>query len=133
VGSADIARRLMDYGFHAPTLSFPVHETLMVEPTESESKEELDRFAEAMIQIRKEVDLIKDGPYTSEDNPVLNAPHTAEECLMPEWKHTYTRETAAYPLNWVRENKFWTWTGAIDNGYGDRHLVCTCDPIESYE
>ncbi|MFO7880185.1 MAG: aminomethyl-transferring glycine dehydrogenase [Bacteroidota bacterium] len=133
VSSADIARRLMDYGFHAPTLSFPVHETLMVEPTESESKEELDRFIEAMIQIRKELDKIKDGTWTADDNPVINAPHTAEECLSKDWNHSYERETAAYPLTWVRENKFWTWTGAIDNGYGDRNLVCTCDPIEAYE
>ncbi len=132
VSSADIARRLMDYGFHAPTLSFPVHETLMVEPTESESKEEIDRFAEAMIQIRKELDLIKEGKYTMEDNPVLNSPHTANECIANEWEHVYDRETAAFPLKWIRENKFWPYVGKIDNGYGDRNLMCTCDPIENY-
>ena len=133
VSSADIARRLMDYGFHAPTLSFPVHETLMVEPTESESKEELDRFAEAMIQIRKELDLIREGKYTHEDNPVVNSPHTANECVADEWNHIYGRDTAAFPLKWLRENKFWPYTGKIDNGYGDRNLMCTCDPIENYE
>ncbi len=133
VSAGNIAKRLMDYGFHAPTLSFPVHETLMVEPTESESKLELDHFIEAMIQIRKELDNIKDGTYTTEDNPVINAPHTAEECLSSEWNHAYDRETAAYPLNWVRENKFWTWTAEIDQGYGDRHLVCTCETLEAYK
>ncbi len=133
VSSADIARRLMDYGFHAPTLSFPVHETLMVEPTESESKAELDRFAETLIQIRKELDLIKEGKYTAEDNPLVNSPHTADECAGDEWNHVYSRETAAFPLAWIRENKFWPYVGKIDNGYGDRNLMCTCDPIESYE
>jgi glycine dehydrogenase len=133
VSAGNIAKRLMDYGFHAPTLSFPVHETLMVEPTESESKLELDHFIEAMIEIRKELDKIKDGTYSAEDNPVINAPHTAEECLSSEWNHAYNRETAAYPLKWVRENKFWTWTAEIDQGYGDRNLVCTCEPLEPYK
>ncbi|MGC9330427.1 MAG: aminomethyl-transferring glycine dehydrogenase [Bacteroidales bacterium] len=133
VSAGNIAKRLMDFGFHAPTLSFPVHETLMVEPTESESKKELDHFIEAMIQIRKELDKIKDGTYTADDNPVINAPHTAEECLSSDWKHAYDRKTAAYPLNWVRENKFWTWTAEIDQGYGDRHLFCTCETLEAYK
>ncbi|MFO7790850.1 MAG: aminomethyl-transferring glycine dehydrogenase [Bacteroidota bacterium] len=133
VSAGNIAKRLMDYGFHAPTLSFPVHETLMVEPTESESKEELDHFIEAMIQIRKELDKIKDGTYSADDNPVINAPHTAEECLKSDWDHSYDRETATYPLNWVRENKFWTWTAEIDQGYGDRNLFCTCETLESYK
>jgi len=133
VSSADVAKRLMDFGFHAPTLSFPVHETLMVEPTESESKEELDRFIEAMIQIRKELDMVKEGKYSMEDNPVINAPHTAVECVSNKWEHKYERELAAFPLDWIRENKFWPYVGKIDNGYGDRNLMCTCDPIESYE
>jgi glycine dehydrogenase len=132
VSSADVARRLMDYGFHAPTLSFPVHETLMVEPTESEGKAELDRFVDAMIQIRKEVDMIKEGKYTADDNPLVQAPHTAGECISETWNHNYSRDTAAFPLDWIRENKFWPYVGKIDNGYGDRNLMCTCDPIESY-
>jgi glycine dehydrogenase len=133
VGTGDIAQRLMDYGFHAPTLSFPVHETLMVEPTESESKEELDRFIETMIQIHKELDLIKEGKYSVDDNPILNSPHTVGECVSSEWKHSYDRETAAFPLEWIRENKFWPYVGAVDNGYGDRNLVCSCKDTESYK
>lgn len=133
VGAADIAHRLMDYGFHAPTLSFPVHETLMVEPTESESKEELDRFIDSMISIRKELDAIKSGEQTAEDNVISESPHTAEECCSDKWEHAYSRQEAAYPLKWISENKFWPSVGKIDNGYGDRHLMCTCDPIESYK
>ncbi len=132
VEAADIARRLMDFGFHAPTLSFPVHETLMVEPTESESLQELDRFVEAMKAIKNECEAIKAGKLDKEDNPLRNAPHTQFECVASEWNHKYTREQAAFPLNWVKENKFWPYVGKIDNGYGDRNLMCTCDPIESY-
>ncbi len=132
IESADIARRLMDYGFHAPTLSFPVHETLMVEPTESESKQELDRFVQAMKTIKEECEAIKNGKYSIDDNPVKNAPHTQFECVASEWNHCYTREVASFPLEWVKENKFWPYVAKIDNGYGDRNLVCTCDPIESY-
>lgn len=132
VESADIARRLMDYGFHAPTLSFPVHETLMVEPTESESKQELDRFIEAMKTIKEECEAISFGKFSSNDNPVKNAPHTQFECISSEWQHGYSREQAAFPLEWIKENKFWPYVAKIDNGYGDRNLVCTCDPIESY-
>ncbi len=132
VEAGDIARRMMDYGFHAPTLSFPVHETLMVEPTESESMAELDRFIETLIKIKEECEAIKSGKADKEDNLLKMAPHTAAEVCGNEWKHAYSREDAAFPLVWVRENKFWPWVGKVDGGYGDRHLVCTCDPIESY-
>lgn len=132
VEAADIARRLMDYGFHAPTLSFPVHETLMVEPTESESLQELNRFVEAMKAIKMECEAIKAGTLDREDNPLRNAPHTQFECVGSEWNHKYSREQAAFPLNWIKENKFWPYVGKIDNGYGDRNLMCTCEPIESY-
>jgi glycine dehydrogenase len=127
----DIAKRLMDYGFHAPTVSFPVHDTIMVEPTESESKEELDRFCEALIQIRKEIDEIAAGG-NMKDNLLKNAPHTAKSVISSNWNHDYSREKAAYPLAWVRENKFWPSVSRIDNAYGDRNLVCSCLPIENY-
>ncbi|MBR5249664.1 MAG: aminomethyl-transferring glycine dehydrogenase [Bacteroidales bacterium] len=123
VDATDIAKRLMDYGFHAPTLSFPVHETLMVEPTESENKAELDRFIDTMKQILKECQAIADGTYDKNDNPVKMAPHTAEEVCANEWNHAYGREVAAYPLEWIRENKFWCYVARVDNGYGDRNLV----------
>ncbi len=126
VGSTDIAKRLMDFGFHAPTLSFPVHETLMVEPTESEPKEEMDRFIEAMKTIKAECEKIAAGEFDPKDNPVANAPHTAEECCSDSWNHPYSRELAAYPLEWIRENKFWPAVSRVDDGYGDRNLVCTC-------
>lgn len=132
VETGDIARRLMDYGFHAPTLSFPVHETLMVEPTESESKQELDRFAEAMISIKNELDEIKDGKADKEDNVLKNAPHTLVEVTANSWSHAYDREKAAFPLAWIASNKFWPSVGKIDSGFGDRNLVCSCAPIEDY-
>ena len=127
VEAADIARRLMDYGYHAPTLSFPVHETLMVEPTESESKAELDRFCEVLEAIRAEMEAIKQGKADREDNVLKNAPHTAPELVANEWQHPYTREQAAYPLEWIKECKFWPYVSRIDAGYGDRNLVCTCN------
>ncbi|MBR3302955.1 MAG: aminomethyl-transferring glycine dehydrogenase [Bacteroidales bacterium] len=126
VGSTDIAKRLMDYGFHAPTLSFPVHETLMVEPTESEPKEEIDRFIEAMKSIKSECEKIAKGEFDAKDNPVANAPHPAHECCSDSWSHPYPRELAAYPLEWIRDNKFWPAVSRADDGYGDRNLVCTC-------
>ena len=132
VETGDIARRLMDYGFHAPTLSFPVAETLMVEPTESESVQELDRFAEAMISIKKELDEIKEGKSDKVDNALKNAPHTLAEVAANEWEHLYSREKAAFPLPWIANNKFWPTVGKIDSGYGDRNLVCSCAPIEDY-
>jgi glycine dehydrogenase len=129
---ADIAKRLMDYGFHAPTVSFPVHDTLMIEPTESEPKVELDRFCDAMISIRKEIDEIVVGKADVNDNVIKNAPHTAHSIIAGEWHHSYSREKAAYPLHWVSNNKFWPSVGRVDSAYGDRNLVCSCPPIESY-
>lgn len=128
----DIAKRLMDYGYHAPTVSFPVHDTLMIEPTESESKEELDRFCSAMISIRKEIDEISSGLSDKEDNVLKNSPHTAKSVITDNWKHKYSREKAVYPLNWTKENKFWPSVARIDNAHGDRNLICACPPIESY-
>lgn len=123
VDATDVAKRLMDYGFHAPTLSFPVHETLMIEPTESESLEELDRFIETMFAIKRECEDIKSGKADKNDNLLKMAPHTAEEVSANEWSHPYSREEAAYPLQWIRDNKFWPFTARVDNGYGDRNLV----------
>lgn len=128
----DIAKRLMDYGFHAPTVAFPVHDTLMVEPTESESKEELDRFCAAMISIRKEIDEITAGKADKEDNVIKNAPHTAKTVISTDWKHAYSREKAVYPLKWVKDAKFWPSVARVDNAFGDRNLICACPPIESY-
>lgn len=132
VETVDIAKRLMDYGFHAPTLSFPVHETLMVEPTESESKEELDRFVEAMNSILEEIQEIKSGRADAKDNLLKNAPHTALECTDDNWEHPYSRHRAAYPLDWITHNKFWPAVARVDDGYGDRNLVCSCAPISEY-
>jgi glycine dehydrogenase len=128
----DIAKRLMDFGFHAPTMSFPVSGTLMIEPTESESKGELDRFIEALITIRKEALAIERGEIDRRDNPLKNAPHTQAMVIASEWKHPYSREQAAFPAPWTREHKFWPSVARIDNAYGDKHLVCSCPPIEEY-
>jgi glycine dehydrogenase len=125
----DVAKRLMDYGFHAPTMSFPVPGTLMVEPTESESKEELDRFCEAMVAIREEIRAVEEGRLDREDNPLKNAPHTAAVVMADDWKHAYPRRLAAYPLDSLRANKYWPPVGRADNVYGDRHLFCTCVPV----
>lgn len=132
ITEADIAKRLMDYGFHAPTLSFPVHGTLMVEPTESESKEELDRFIDAMNSIYDEIKEVECGDADASDNVLKNAPHTANVLVNDNWEHAYSREKAAFPLSWLRENKFWVPVGRVDDAYGDRNLICTCDPLESY-
>jgi glycine dehydrogenase len=132
ITEGDIAKRLMDYGFHAPTLSFPVHGTLMVEPTESESLQELDKFISALKSIWNEMQEIKEGKADKEDNVLRNAPHTVKVLTADEWTHKYDRQKAAFPLKWVIENKFWPSVGRIDDGYGDRNLVCTCDPIDSY-
>ncbi|NNE93998.1 MAG: aminomethyl-transferring glycine dehydrogenase subunit GcvPB, partial [Verrucomicrobiales bacterium] len=128
----DVAKRLIDYGFHAPTMSWPVPGTLMIEPTESESRAELDRFCDAMIAIRGEIQKVIDGDFDPEDNPLKNAPHPAENVIADEWAHKYTREEAAYPLDWVRERKFWPPVSRIDNVFGDRNLVCTCAGMEEY-
>jgi glycine dehydrogenase len=129
---ADIAKRLMDYGYHAPTVSFPVPGTIMVEPTESENIEELDRFCEAMISIRNEIREIEEGLVPADNNVIVNAPHTSQMVISDAWNKPYSREKAVYPLNWVRDNKFWPFVGKVDNAYGDRNLVCSCEPIESY-
>ena len=126
----DIAKRLMDYGFHAPTMSFPVPNTLMVEPTESEPKEELDRFIAAMIAIKGEIARIEKGEWPRDDNPLKNAPHTADAVAENAWAHTYGREVAAFPLPALRAGKYWPPVARVDNVYGDRHVVCTCPPIE---
>ncbi|MFO3724137.1 aminomethyl-transferring glycine dehydrogenase [Pseudomonas sp. HLMP] len=128
----DVAKRLIDFGFHAPTMSFPVAGTLMIEPTESESKEELDRFCDAMIQIREEIRAVENGSLDKDDNPLKNAPHTAAE-LVGEWAHGYSREQAVYPLPSLVEGKYWPPVGRVDNVYGDRNLVCACPSIESYQ
>jgi glycine dehydrogenase len=127
----DVAKRLMDYGFHAPTVSFPVAGTLMVEPTESEDKAELDRFCDAMIQIRQEIDDVAAGRADRRDNVLKNSPHTAEAVSANEWTHPYPREQAAFPLPFVRAHKFWPPVGRIDNPYGDRNLFCSCPPMPS--
>jgi glycine dehydrogenase len=132
IDETDVAKRLMDYGFHAPTVSFPVAGTLMIEPTESEPKEELDRFCEAMIAIRAEIQAVIDGKADRQDNVLKHAPHTAAAVSADEWDHAYTREQAAFPLPFVRANKFWPPVGRIDNPYGDRNLMCSCPPIAEY-
>ena len=132
ITETDIAKRLMDYGFHAPTLSFPVYGTLMVEPTESESLQELDRFISAMKSIYAEIKEVENGAADKEDNVLKNAPHPAYTVVADEWNHAYGREKAAYPLSYVRENKFWIDVARVDDAYGDRNLVCSCEPIESY-
>ncbi len=129
----DVAKRLMVFGFHAPTMSFPVAGTLMIEPTESESKPELDRFINAMIKIRDEIRLIETGKMDKENNPLRNAPHTAQMMVKPEWNHPYSRAEAVYPLEWLVANKFWPAVGRVDNAYGDRNLVCSCPPLEDYQ
>ena len=132
VEEMDVAKRLMDYGFHAPTVSFPVAGTLMVEPTESEDKAEIDRFCDALIQIRKEIEDIVSGRADKIDNVLKNAPHTAEAVTATEWTHPYSREEAAFPLAFVRERKYWPPIGRIDNPYGDRNLFCSCPPVEAF-
>ncbi len=132
VDETDISKRLMDYGFHAPTVSFPVHSTLMVEPTESESKAELDRFIETMIAIRKEIDNVRNGVWSKIDNPLKFSPHTAEDITVDIWTHPYSREIAVFPKPWIKENKFWPAVNRIDNAYGDRNLFCTCPPMDNY-
>ncbi|HTH24884.1 MAG TPA: aminomethyl-transferring glycine dehydrogenase [Vicinamibacterales bacterium] len=132
VEEGDVAKRLMDFGFHAPTVSFPVPGTLMIEPTESEPKGELDRFCDALIAIRKEIDDVVTGKVDPKDNVLKNAPHTAAAVTINDWSHPYSREQAAFPLPWVRAAKFWPSVGRIDNPYGDRNLICICPPMEAY-
>ena len=129
----DIAKRLMDYGFHAPTVSFPVAGTMMIEPTESESLAELDRFCDAMIGIREEIREIEAGQAEEGNNVLNHAPHTAAVATADTWEFPYSREKALYPLPYVRENKFWPTVGRIDSAYGDRNLMCSCIPVEVYQ
>jgi glycine dehydrogenase len=132
VEAEDVAKRLMDYNFHAPTMSFPVAGTIMIEPTESEDKAELDRFCEAMLSIRAEIKAIEDGISDKLDNPLKNAPHTQAVITAVEWNHAYSRQTAAYPLQYVKSNKFWPSVSRVNNTFGDRNLICTCEPVSSY-
>jgi glycine dehydrogenase len=128
----DVAKRLIDYGFHAPTVSWPVAGTMMIEPTESESKAEMDRFVDALIAIREEVQRIESGLDDREDNALKNAPHTVHEVAADAWTHPYTRERAAFPAPWTRAHKFWPAVGRVENAYGDRNLVCVCPPVSAY-
>ena len=132
ISDEDVAKRLIDYGYHAPTMSFPVPGTLMIEPTESESKRELDQFCDAMILIKKEIQDIIDGKLDKNDNPLTNAPHTAQFVSKDNWDHAYSRTQAAYPAKWLKEHKYWPSVGRVDNAYGDRNLVCTCPMIDEY-
>jgi glycine dehydrogenase len=132
ISEEDIAKRLMDYGFHAPTMSFPVAGTLMIEPTESESKGELDRFCDAMLQIHAEINQISEGVWPKENNPLKNAPHSLDDIMSENWGRPYSREIAARPLAYLHTNKIWPNVNRIDNVYGDRNLVCTCPSLEEY-
>jgi glycine dehydrogenase len=133
IEAEDVAKRLMDYGFHAPTLSFPVAGTIMIEPTESEPKAELDRYCDALINIHEEIMAIENGSADRTDNVLKNAPHSLQVITADEWSHPYTRSQAAFPLAYVRQNKFWPAISRVNNTYGDRNLICTCEPIEAYE
>ncbi len=132
IEAEDVAKRLMDYGFHAPTLSFPVAGTIMIEPTESENKQELDRFCDALNSIYEEIKSIENGEADTKDNVLKNSPHTLAVITEDEWKHSYSRSKAAFPLDYLRENKFWPTVSRVNNTYGDRNLICTCEPVESY-
>jgi glycine dehydrogenase len=133
IGAEDVAKRLMDYGFHAPTMSFPVAGTLMVEPTESENQAELDRFCDAMIRIREEVTAVQQGQWPADDNPLVMAPHTLSEVAGESWSHAYPRQVAAFPLSWVAADKYWPAVARVDNVAGDRHVVCACPPMEAWQ
>jgi glycine dehydrogenase len=128
----DVAKRLMDYGFHAPTMSFPVAGTIMIEPTESEDKAELDRFCDAMLSIREEIAAIEQGTADRKNNLLKHAPHTQEVVIDDNWDKPYSRAEAAFPLPYVRDRKFWPSVSRVNNTHGDRNLVCTCEPMESY-
>jgi glycine dehydrogenase len=132
IDAEDIAKRLADYGFHAPTLAFPVANTLMIEPTESEGLEELDRFCDAMIAIRAEADRVGEGDWPRDDNPLVNAPHTADDVSADQWDRAYRRELAAYPMDHLRTDKYWPPVGRIDSAGGDRNLACACPPLDAY-
>ena len=129
----DIAKRLIDFGFHAPTMSWPVPGTMMIEPTESESLQELDRFCDCLIKIKEEIDKIKSGDFDKNDNPIKNAPHTDLELASNKWEHKYSREEAAYPSNFLRSSKFWPPVARVDNVYGDKNLFCTCPSMDEFK
>jgi len=129
----DIAKRLIDFGFHAPTMSWPVPGTIMIEPTESESLSEINRFCETLIKIKEEINKVKSGEYDKNDNPLKNAPHTHVELASNEWKHKYTRETAAYPSAILKSYKYWPPVARVDNVYGDKNLVCSCPSMDEYK
>jgi len=133
IEAEDVAKRLMDYGYHSPTMSFPVPNTLMVEPTESESLAELDRICDALISIRGEIREIEEGKIDRKNNPLKHAPHTESVVIASEWNRPYTREKAAFPAPWTRQSKFWPTVSRVDNVFGDRNLICTCPPMESYK
>ena len=132
VEAVDVAKRLMDYGFHAPTMSFPVAGTIMIEPTESEDKAELDKFCDALLSIRREIALIEENKIDRKDNPLKNAPHTQFLVCSDDWKKPYSRELAAFPLDYVKQNKFWPSVSRVNDTYGDRNLICVCLPTEMY-
>ena len=132
ISDEDVAKRLIDYGFHAPTMSWPVPGTLMIEPTESESLVELDRFCDAMLSIKREIEDVVSGKFETNDNPLVNAPHTALTVMSDNWEHSYSRQIAAYPAPWLKEHKYWPSVGRVDNAFGDRNLVCTCPPLDTY-
>jgi glycine dehydrogenase len=132
IEAEDVAKRLMDYGFHAPTMSFPVAGTIMIEPTESEDKAELDRFCDALLSIRQEIRDIEEGRMDKKNNALKNAPHTQQSVVNSEWNKPYSREQAAFPMYYVTQNKFWPSVARVNNTHGDRNLICTCEPIESY-
>jgi glycine dehydrogenase len=132
IEAEDVAKRLMDYNFHAPTMSFPVAGTIMIEPTESEDKAELDRLCDALIEIRKEIKAIEEGHSDKVDNPLKNSPHTQFETIEGEWNHTYSRQKAVFPIEFVKHNKFWPSVKRVNNTFGDRNLICTCEPVSSY-
>ena len=132
IEAVDVAKRLMDYSFHAPTMGFPVPGTIMIEPTESEDKAELDRFCDALISIYEEIKSIEDGKSDKVDNALKNAPHTQSVICLDEWNHPYSRKDAAFPLYYITHNKFWPSVARVNDTHGDRNLVCTCEPIESY-
>src|SRR5687768_1545400 len=132
IEAEDVAKRLMDYGFHAPTMSFPVPGTIMIEPTESEDKDELNRFCDALLSIRREIAMIEEGALDKKDNPLKNAPHTQFMICSDQWDKPYTREMAAFPLEYVKWNKFWPSVARVNNTYGDRNLQCTCEPVTAY-
>ena len=133
ISEEDIAKRLIDYGYHAPTMSWPVSGTIMIEPTESENLEEIDRFCNALLSIKDEIDKLDSGKFKKDDNPIINAPHTYLELSGNEWKHSYSRQEAAFPKKYLQEYKYWAPVARVDNVYGDRNLICSCPSMDEYK